>query len=73
MNNRHAIVNEQGLVVNMIVWEGAEFLPPRNHTVINLNDRYEANGRVGIGDTYKFDTDSFVLLDRTAKDPEPEV
>jgi len=73
MNNRHAIVNEQGLVVNMVVWEGAEWLPPRNHTVINLNDRYESNGKIGIGDTYNFDTDSFVLLDRTAKDPEPEV
>jgi hypothetical protein len=64
MNNRHAIVDETGLVVNMIIWEGAEFLPPRNHTVIQLNATYEANGPVGIGDTYDAVHDTFILLDR---------
>ena len=70
MNNRHAIVDEAGLVVNMIIWEGSEFLPPRNHIVIQLNDRYESKGRVGIGDTYDAMTDSFVLANRISVDPE---
>lgn len=72
MNNKHAIINEQGLVVNMIIWEGAEWLPPRNHTVVHINEAYEtqAGGHIGIGDSYDANTDTFTRIDRTAKDPE---
>ncbi len=31
---RHAIVNQEKKVVNVIVWQGHEFLPPRNHYVV---------------------------------------
>jgi hypothetical protein len=31
---RHAIIDRKNVVVNIIVWEGAEWLPPRMHTVV---------------------------------------
>lgn len=66
MNNKHAVINEKGVVVNMIIWEGDPFLPPHNHMVIQLNDRYEANGAIYIGDTYDAVKDVFILADRKA-------
>lgn len=36
---RHAIVNKDTKkVVNVVIWQGAEWLPPRNHLVIQ-NDK----------------------------------
>jgi rRNA processing protein Gar1 len=42
---KHAIVDQNNVVVNIIVWEGAEWLPPRNHMVIRSDD-------ASIGDIY---------------------
>lgn len=45
--SRFAIVNNQtNRVVNVIIWQGAEFLPPRGHFVIkddfvNIDDIYD--------------------------------
>ena len=64
--SRHAVCNKDGLVVNVIVWEGAEFLPPRDHYVIH-------SATVDIGDVYNIETNTFTKPDRTSKDPEPEV
>lgn len=49
---RHAIVNKDGKVVNVIIWEGSEFLPPRDHYVIQSDV-------ADIGDSYDFDNKSF--------------
>ncbi len=36
MKNRHAIIDPKtGLVRNVVVWEGAEWLPPRDHYVVH--------------------------------------
>lgn len=49
----HAIVNnETKEVVNVIVWDGAEWLPPRGHLVIQSD---VAN----IGDIYDSETKTF--------------
>lgn len=59
---RFAIVNrETGKVVNVILWEGAEFIPPRGHIVVRLDE-------CDIDDTYDFNTNKIVRLNRTAKD-----
>lgn len=43
---RHAIVDPKTMeVVNVVIWKGAEWLPPRGYLVI-------ANENVGIGDIY---------------------
>ncbi len=49
---RHAIVNKDGKVVNVIIWEGAEFLPPRDHYVIQSDV-------ADMGDSYDFDKKEF--------------
>lgn len=50
---RHAIVNKDTKkVVNVVIWQGAEWLPPRNHLVIQ-------NDKVDIGDSYDEQTNSF--------------
>lgn len=50
---RHAIVNnETKKVVNVVIWEGAEWLPPRNHLVIQ-------NDQADIGDDYDSTSDTF--------------
>lgn len=49
---RHAIVNQDNVVVNVIVWNGAEWLPPRGHMVVQ-------NDRVNIGDIYDPETHAF--------------
>lgn len=48
----HAIVNKEFRVVNIIVWEGASWLPPADHFVI------QADG-VNIGDIYDPETKTF--------------
>jgi hypothetical protein len=43
MQNRHALIdNKTGLVRNVIIWEGAEWLPPRDHSVI-----HDCDGQIG--------------------------
>lgn len=48
--SRFAIVNDKNEVVNVIVWEGAEFLPPRGHSVIkddgvDVHDLYDPQAK----------------------------
>lgn len=57
---RHGICDKTGLVVNVVIWEGAEWLPPRDHYVIQ-------DDGVDIGDTYDFESKVFIKPDRTAK------
>ena len=52
MANFAIVENETKKVVNLIVWDGAECLPPRNHFVIQSD---VAN----IDDTYNPDTQTF--------------
>ena len=50
---RHAIVNnDTKKVVNVVIWEGHEWLPPRNHLVVQ-------NDVVNIGDIYDVETNAF--------------
>lgn len=49
----HAIVNLDGIVVNIVIWEGHEWLPPRNHYVIQSDT-------ARIGDNYIFEKKVFV-------------
>lgn len=50
---KHAIVeNDTKIVVNIVLWEGAEWLPPRNHFVVQ-------NDTVNIGDLYDEATNTF--------------
>lgn len=46
------VENESKIVVNCIVWENAEWLPPRNHLVIQSDT-------ARIGDIYNEETKSF--------------
>lgn len=52
MANFAVIENDSKIVVNIIVWEGAEWLPPRNHMVIESDT-------ANIGDIYNPDTKTF--------------
>lgn len=52
--SRHAIVDKDNKVVNVIIWEGSEFLPPRNHMVIHCKD-----GNCDIGDLYDQASNTF--------------
>ena len=49
---KHAIVNKENKVVNVVIWEGAEWLPPRDHLVVRSDV-------AGIGDIYHPETNSF--------------
>lgn len=57
---RFAIVNQDNVVVNVIIWGGAEFLPPRNHRVVQ-------NDSVDLGDIYNPDDNTF-----SRPQPQPE-
>lgn len=60
---RHAIINHKTQkVVNIVVWEGAEWLPPRDHWVVrtDLGD---------IGDDYNKEKNVFIKPP-PVKDPE---
>jgi hypothetical protein len=46
------IENETKIVVNSIIWDGAEWLPPRNHLVIQSDE-------ARIGDIYDEATQTF--------------
>ena len=52
MANFALIENETNLVVNIIVWEGAEWQPPRDHLVIQSDT-------ANIGDLYDPETQTF--------------
>lgn len=53
MKNRHALVDAKtGLVRNIIIWEGHEFVPPRDHYVI-----HDCDGQ--IFDYWHQDTNTF--------------
>lgn len=54
---RHAIVEKATMkVVNVIIWEGAEFLPPKNHFVVRSD-------KCDIGDLYIPEKNEFVKQD----------
>lgn len=55
---KHAIVNSDNVVVNMVIWEGAEWLPPRDHLVVRSDT-------AGVGDIYDPQTNTFTR-------PEPQ-
>lgn len=57
---RHALVNQENKVVNVIIWEGAQWLPPHNHYVVRCD-------QCDIGDTYNPETNTFI------KNVSPEV
>lgn len=51
---RHAIINnETKKVVNIVIWEGAEWLPPRDHLVVQSDD-------ANIGDSFDENTNLFI-------------
>lgn len=62
---RHAIVDKDNKVVNVVIWEGSEWLPPRNHTVVNC-----ADGKCDIGDTY--DSVNNVFISDPSRFPQPD-
>ena len=58
---RYALINnETKKVVNIIIWEGAEWLPPRNHIVIQSD-------QASIGDTYDESQEAFIGKTGTVK------
>ena len=50
---RQAIVNKENKVVNVVIWEGASWLPPRDHYVVR-------HDTCNIGDIYDAKTNSFI-------------
>jgi hypothetical protein len=61
---RHAIVNKDTLkVVNIIIWDGAEFLPPHGHLVVHCGIN-----PCDINDTYIAETNTFCSKERYKKD-----
>lgn len=53
MKNRHAIIDgKTGLVRNVVIWNGAEWTPPRDHYVV-----HDCDGQ--IGDYWHQDSDTF--------------
>jgi len=63
---RYAVINtETNKVVNVVVWEGAEWLPRPNQIVVE-------SATAGIDDDWNPENETIVPIDRTATDPEPE-
>lgn len=50
---RHAIIKDNK-VVNVVIWDGSEWLPPRDHMVVNCPDN-----KCDIGDNYDPSTNTF--------------
>ena len=50
---RHAIVNKDNKVVNVVIWNGHPWQPPVDHFVVQ-------NDTVALGDIYNPDTNSFI-------------
>ena len=61
----HAIVNKAGTVVNVVIWEGAAWLPPQGHYCI-------MSPTAGMGDTYDFEKNVFTKRVIIAADPVEE-
>jgi hypothetical protein len=57
---RHAIVNKDNVVVNIVIWDGREWLPPKNHSVIQSDVAC-------IGDTYDGLKNIFIKKSNTDK------
>ena len=56
---RYAIIeNESRKVVNVVMWEGAEWLPPRNHLVIRSD-------KANIGDSFDETTMAFTSKEQS--------
>lgn len=69
MKNRHAIIDAKtGLVRNVVIWDGAEWLPPRDHAVV-----HNCDGQ--IGDYWHQDSDTFytVNMKRRYRDDQGKV
>lgn len=50
---RHAVINKDTMeVVNVVIWEGAEWLPPRGHYVVRSD-------QADIGDIWNESTGEF--------------
>jgi hypothetical protein len=49
---KHAVVNKNNVVINIIVWDGAEWTPPRGTTVVQ-------NDNAAIGDIYNPSDNTF--------------
>ena len=60
---RHAIINKDGRVVNVVEWEGLAWLPPREHYCV-------AAPGIDIGDQYNFETNEFIKTITIAQDEE---
>lgn len=54
---RHAIIDKNNVVVNVVIWKGAEWLPPRDHMVV------QADG-VNVGDIYDPEMNTFTTPPR---------
>ena len=52
---RYAIVDQNNTVINVVIWEGAEWLPPHNCIMVQ-------NDTVNIGDMYDLSTNTFSSL-----------
>ena len=57
---KYAVIDQKGLVVNIIIWDGTPWKPPMDHYVIQHDN-------VDIGDTYIFEKKEFIKTDRIAK------
>lgn len=69
MKNRHAIIDAKtGLVRNVVIWEGASWLPPKDHFVV-----HDCDGQ--IGDYWHQDSDVFYTanMKRRFRDAEGKV
>jgi hypothetical protein len=49
---KHAIIDQENKVVNIVIWEGHEWLPPKGHTVVRSDSAH-------IGDIYDPQSNSF--------------
>lgn len=62
---RHAIININNEVVNVIVWDGiTRWSPPTNHIAVQFDI-------CDIGDTYDPENNKIIRADRTGTNPEP--
>ncbi len=56
--NRHALINQvTGLVSNIIIWDGREWLPPQGHYII-----HDCDGQ--IGDYWHKESDTFYTINK---------
>jgi hypothetical protein len=59
---RHAVINKNNKVVNVIVWDGVtRWSPPQEHIAIQFDE-------CDIGDTHDPENNKIIRADRTAKD-----